>query len=70
MKFVLASYGTRGDVEPYIAVGRELLHRGHGTVQRIAMAGRPAGPDVAITADGLRGKSRLTVIPASYQRCS
>jgi UDP:flavonoid glycosyltransferase YjiC (YdhE family) len=29
MKFVLASYGTRGDVEPYIAVGRELLHRGH-----------------------------------------
>jgi UDP:flavonoid glycosyltransferase YjiC (YdhE family) len=29
MKFVLASYGTRGDVEPSIAVGRELLRRGH-----------------------------------------
>jgi UDP:flavonoid glycosyltransferase YjiC (YdhE family) len=29
MKFVLASYGTRGDVEPYVAVGRELLRRGH-----------------------------------------
>jgi UDP:flavonoid glycosyltransferase YjiC (YdhE family) len=29
MKFVLASYGTRGDVEPCVAVGRELLRRGH-----------------------------------------
>jgi UDP:flavonoid glycosyltransferase YjiC (YdhE family) len=29
MKFVLAIYGTRGDVEPSVAVGRELLHRGH-----------------------------------------
>lgn len=29
MKFVLASYGSRGDVEPAIVLGRELLHRGH-----------------------------------------
>ena len=29
MKFVLASYGTRGDVEPCVAIGRELLRRGH-----------------------------------------
>lgn len=29
MKFVLASYGTRGDIEPCVAVGRELLSRGH-----------------------------------------
>ena len=29
MKFVLAFYGTRGDVEPAFAVGRELLRRGH-----------------------------------------
>ncbi|MGN6337631.1 glycosyltransferase [Mycobacterium sp.] len=29
MKFVLASYGTRGDVEPCVAVARELLRRGH-----------------------------------------
>ncbi|WP_233148099.1 hypothetical protein, partial [Mycobacterium sp. IS-836] len=28
MKCVLASYGTRGDVEPCVAVGRELLRRG------------------------------------------
>ncbi|MEB4212028.1 glycosyltransferase [Mycobacterium sp. 94-17] len=29
MKFVLASWGSRGDVEPFAAVGRELLRRGH-----------------------------------------
>lgn len=29
MKFALASYGTRGDIEPSVAVGRELLGRGH-----------------------------------------
>jgi UDP:flavonoid glycosyltransferase YjiC (YdhE family) len=29
MKFVLASYGSRGDIEPSAAVGRELLRRGH-----------------------------------------
>ena len=29
MKFVVASYGTRGDVEPCAAVARELQERGH-----------------------------------------
>ena len=29
MKFVFASYGGRGDVEPAVVVGRELLRRGH-----------------------------------------
>lgn len=29
MKFALASYGTRGDIEPSTAVGRELQRRGH-----------------------------------------
>ncbi|BBZ44486.1 glycosyltransferase [Mycobacterium parmense] len=29
MKFVLASYGGRGDVEPAVVVGRELARRGH-----------------------------------------
>ena len=29
MKFALACYGSRGDVEPSVAVGRELLRRGH-----------------------------------------
>ena len=29
MKFVLASWGSRGDVEPNLAAGRELVRRGH-----------------------------------------
>ncbi len=29
MKFVVAGYGSRGDVEPCVAAGRELLRRGH-----------------------------------------
>jgi UDP:flavonoid glycosyltransferase YjiC (YdhE family) len=29
MKFVLANWGTRGEVEPYVAVGRELVRGGH-----------------------------------------
>ncbi|OBK43408.1 glycosyltransferase [Mycobacterium sp. 1081908.1] len=29
MKFALASYGTRGDIEPCAAIGRELQRRGH-----------------------------------------
>ncbi|EHB49691.1 glycosyl transferase family 28 [Mycolicibacterium rhodesiae JS60] len=29
MKFVLATWGSRGDVEPTAAVGRELVRRGH-----------------------------------------
>jgi UDP:flavonoid glycosyltransferase YjiC (YdhE family) len=36
MKFVLASYGSRGDVEPYVAVGRELLRRGHDVRMAVA----------------------------------
>ncbi|MGV0837948.1 glycosyltransferase, partial [Mycolicibacterium thermoresistibile] len=29
MKFALACYGTRGDVEPSVSIGRELRRRGH-----------------------------------------
>jgi UDP:flavonoid glycosyltransferase YjiC (YdhE family) len=57
MKFVLASWGSRGDVEPFAAVGRQLLHRGHDVrlavspdmVDFVAAAGLRAvgyGPDV------------------------
>jgi UDP:flavonoid glycosyltransferase YjiC (YdhE family) len=35
MKFVLAFYGTRGDVEPGIAVGRELMRRGHDVLMAV-----------------------------------
>ena len=56
MKFVLASYGTRGDVEPCAAIGRELLRRGHevrmavppdlvGFVESAGLAAVAYGPD-------------------------
>jgi UDP:flavonoid glycosyltransferase YjiC (YdhE family) len=56
MKFVLAAYGSRGDVEPCAAVGRELLRRGHdvrmgvppnmlGFVQSVGLAAVGYGPD-------------------------
>jgi vancomycin aglycone glucosyltransferase len=56
MKFVLAGYGSRGDVEPGVAVGRELLRRGHdvrtavspnliGFVESAGLAAIAYGPD-------------------------
>jgi len=36
MKVVLAAYGTRGDTEPFAAVGRELLRRGHEVCMAVA----------------------------------
>jgi UDP:flavonoid glycosyltransferase YjiC (YdhE family) len=56
VKFVLAAYGSRGDVEPCVAVGRELLRRGHDVRMAVSpdklgfveSAGLPAiayGPD-------------------------
>jgi UDP:flavonoid glycosyltransferase YjiC (YdhE family) len=56
MKFVLAFYGTRGDVEPGIAVGRELMCRGHdvrmavppdliGSVESVGLPAAAYGPD-------------------------
>lgn len=56
MKFVLAGYGSRGDVEPCAAVGRELLRRGHdvrmavspdmiGFVESAGLAAVAYGPD-------------------------
>ena len=60
MKFVLASYGTRGDVEPCVAVGRELVRRGHevrmavppdlvGFVESAGLAAVAYGPDTQAT---------------------
>jgi UDP:flavonoid glycosyltransferase YjiC (YdhE family) len=57
MKFVLAFYGTRGDVEPGVAVGRELLRRGHDVhmavppdlvdfAEAAGLAAVPYGPDI------------------------
>jgi len=56
MKVVLAAYGTRGDTEPFAAVSRELLRRGHdvcmavapemvGFVELAGLAAVPFGPE-------------------------
>jgi UDP:flavonoid glycosyltransferase YjiC (YdhE family) len=56
VKFALAGYGSRGDVEPFAAVGRELQRRGHdvamavtpnmiGFVESAGLAVRAFGPD-------------------------
>lgn len=38
MKFLLASWGSSGDLHPFLALGRELRQRGH----EVTMAGNPA----------------------------
>lgn len=66
-KIVLATYGTRGDVEPSVAVGRELLRRGHevrmgvpsnlvGFAEAAGLAAEVYGPDMHefLTDDFLR----------------
>lgn len=62
MKFVLASYGTRGDVEPCGAIGRELLRRGHevhmvvppdlvGFVESVGLSAVACGPEARMWQD-------------------
>lgn len=57
MKFVVACYGTRGDVEPSAAVGCELLRRGHdvqmavppdlvGFIESVGLPAAAYGPDL------------------------
>jgi UDP:flavonoid glycosyltransferase YjiC (YdhE family) len=65
MKFVLANWGSRGDVEPCVTVGRELLHRGHevsvavppdlvGFAESAGPAAVAYGPDWSATMEALR----------------
>ena len=65
MKFVLACYGSRGDVEPCAAVGRELLRRGHevrmavpadlvGFAEAAGLATVAYGPDAQAHMDAFR----------------
>jgi UDP:flavonoid glycosyltransferase YjiC (YdhE family) len=56
MKILMTSYGTRGDVEPIAAIGRELQNRGHnvrlavppdlvGFTEAVGLAATACGPD-------------------------
>lgn len=59
MKFVLAFYGSRGDIEPCLAVGAELLRRGHDVrmavspnlvdfAESMGFVAEPYGPDAQV----------------------
>lgn len=50
MKVVLAFYGTRGDVEPGLAVGRELVRRGHEVCMAIPPDLIPSAEAVGLSA--------------------
>ena len=65
MKFVLTSWGSRGDVEPCAAVGRELLRRGHEVhvavppdlvafVESVGLTAVAYGADMHTTMEALR----------------
>ncbi len=65
MKFALACWGSRGDVEPCVAVGRELLRRGHdvrmavppdliGFAESAGLAAVGYGPDAQAIVDAYR----------------
>lgn len=70
MKVLLAPFGSRGDVQPMLALGQALAMRGHavtvcappdfsGWIARLGLVGHSIGPSmeefVARSADGLRG---------------
>ena len=74
MKFVLAAYGTRGDVEPSVVVGRELLRRGHdvlmavppdqvGFAEAAGLAAVAYGPDSMAVVEQIR-RETLRGFPA------
>jgi UDP:flavonoid glycosyltransferase YjiC (YdhE family) len=76
MKFVVAGYGSRGDVEPCVAVGRELLRRGHevrmlvppnmlGFVESAGLSPVAYGPDSQVV-EGF--KSHLSTIQNPISR--
>jgi UDP:flavonoid glycosyltransferase YjiC (YdhE family) len=77
MKFVLATLGTRGDIEPCAAIGRELQRRGHevrmavppDSVSFVESAGLasvvPHGPDQALQNANIRRKYGQTPNPIS-----
>ncbi|WJR33180.1 glycosyltransferase [Mycobacteroides immunogenum] len=63
MKLVLAAYGTRGDIEPSVAVGRELQRRGHDVCIAVPpdLVGFAEGAGLHTVPYGLETQSWLSV---------
>ena len=81
MKVVLAAYGSRGDTEPFAAVGRELLRRGHevcmavapamvGLVGLAGLAAVPFGPESLASARNRPTQDRVSGVADRKQYLS
>ncbi len=70
MKFVLASWGSRGDVEPNAAVGRELQRRGHDVHMAVPpnLVGFAESAGLAAVAYGLDSRA-LSEAQRTYWTC-
>jgi UDP:flavonoid glycosyltransferase YjiC (YdhE family) len=79
MKFVLASYGTRGWVEPCAAAGRELVDRGHEVriavtpdlvsfAEAAGLAAVASGPDAQAALDRDFSRNLLNGPPGNLRR--
>jgi len=70
MKFVLASYGGRGDVEPAVVVARELRRRGHDVCMAVPpnLVGFAEAAGLAAVAYGLDSQPMLD-LQRKYWRC-
>jgi UDP:flavonoid glycosyltransferase YjiC (YdhE family) len=73
MKVVLAAYGSRGDTEPFAAVARELLRRGHdvsmavapamvGFVELAGLAAVPFGPESLASSRNLSPQDSVSTV--------
>ena len=63
MKFVLACWGNRGDGEPCVVVGRELLGRGHEVRMAVPpnLVGFAESAGLAAVANGLASRAIVEV---------
>ncbi|MGA7050362.1 MAG: glycosyltransferase [Mycobacterium sp.] len=70
MKFVLPCYGSRGDVEPSVVVGRELQRRGHDVHMAVPpnLVGFTEAAGLAAVAYGLDSQA-IVEAQQNYWRC-